>query len=212
MNLFTFQLLILASSLSAFALSIRSGLVPQEVANACPSAQVLSSSTTKIDGQDVVRQVLSCPGGNFTSSLRAIDRTLSSRGLTEYPAIEARSAAECTTPAAECQCGQPVICGCFGETVGPSAADCTALIGSLPVIASITGPTFIIQPGTVHTTSLRSCAISFTNLGETPEEFCWDDLANQANGEMSCMSSPPFSNAVCMAETQRFVFHLGEAV
>ena len=69
-----------------------------------------------------------------------------------------------------------VVCGCFGENINPAAADCSALINSLPVIASITGPTFIIQPGTVHTTSLRTCSISFTNLGTTPEEFCWDDL------------------------------------
>ena len=106
MKFFTSQLIILASSLGAFALSVRSGTVPLRVAEACPSARVLDSSTVNVNGQDIVRQVLSCPDSNFASSLLSESSMLSPRGFVEHSALEARSAAECTTPAAECQCGQ----------------------------------------------------------------------------------------------------------
>ncbi|OCB84026.1 hypothetical protein A7U60_g8697 [Sanghuangporus baumii] len=210
MKLFTAQLFVLASSLTSFALSIRTGSIPQSLADACPSAHVVSSSTIIVDGQDIVRQVFSCPDGNLTVPAIPEANLIPSSNIAQRSVIEARSAAECTTPAAECQCGQAVICDCFGDTVAQTAADCTALIGSLPVISSIAGPTFIVQPGTVHTTSLRTCSVSFTNLGSTPEEFCWDDLATQANSEIACINQR--NEATCVAETQRFVIHMGVAV
>ncbi|KAL5522598.1 hypothetical protein ACEPAG_8615 [Sanghuangporus baumii] len=210
MKLFTAQLFVLASSLSSFALNIRTGSIPQSLVDACPSAQVVSSSTITVGGQDVVSQVFSCPDGNLTVPAISEANLIPSSNIAQRSAFEARSAAECTTPAAECQCGQAVTCGCFGDTVSQTATDCTALIGSFPVISSLEGPTFIIQPGTVHTTSLRTCSVSFTNLGSTSEEYCWDDLATQANNEMSCINEK--DEATCVAETQRFVIHMGVAV
>lgn len=68
MKFLSSQLSILAGALSTFALSNHVGTVPQRVTEACPFAQILSSSTVNVHGQDVVLQVLSCPVSNFTSS------------------------------------------------------------------------------------------------------------------------------------------------
>ncbi|KAL5499124.1 hypothetical protein ACEPAH_1642 [Sanghuangporus vaninii] len=181
MKLFTAQLFVLASSLTSFALSVRTGSIPQSLVDACPSAHVISSSTIIVDGQDVVRQVFSCPDGNLTAPAIPEANLIPSSNIAQRSAIEARSAAECTTPAAECQCGQVAVCGCFGDT-----------------------------PGTVHATSLRTCAVSFTNLGSTAEEYCWDDLATQVNSEIGCINER--NEVTCVAETQRFVIHMGVAV
>ncbi|KAL5522599.1 hypothetical protein ACEPAG_8616 [Sanghuangporus baumii] len=210
MKLFTVQLFVVVGALSAFASSIRAGSIPKSLADACPSVQVVSSSTITVDGQEIVRQVVSCPGGNLTTLATPEAKLVHSSAIADRSVIEARSAAECTTPASECQCGQQAICGCFGETIGSNPSDCTALIGSLPVISSISGPTFIIQPGTVHTTSLRTCTVSFTNLGSTAEEYCWDDLGTLANNEMFCINEG--GDTTCAAENQRFVVHLGATV
>ena len=107
MRLFTAQLFILVSSLSTFAISIRSGSVPHSLASVCPSVEVVSSSTVNINGEEVVRQVFSCPDGNLTvPAIPGVDLA-QSRHNSERSLIQARGAAECTTPAAECQCGQP---------------------------------------------------------------------------------------------------------
>ncbi|EJC97666.1 uncharacterized protein FOMMEDRAFT_32433 [Fomitiporia mediterranea MF3/22] len=232
MKTFSAQLILLASCLGTFALSVRS--VPQAVVNDCPSAQEVSSSVISVNGEKILRQVFECPEGNFTSA--SFDpskaRVLNSRSL-----FEERSQAECTTPNPECQCGSsvniPVECGCFEDSSGPSSSDCNSLLGSTPVIASIQGPTFIVGPNQVHSLTLRTCTLGFINLASTNSEYCWDDLvsssdflsslnesilkmirsslsqANSMNSVFSCMTDSPIASAVCVALDQRFVSRLG---
>ncbi|EJC97663.1 uncharacterized protein FOMMEDRAFT_137555 [Fomitiporia mediterranea MF3/22] len=206
MKSFAAQLVILASCLNVFALSVRS--VPQAVANECSSAQEVSSSVISVNGLDIVRQVFDCPDGNFTSASVGSSnvRILNSRSL-----LEERSQSECTTPNPECQCGASVECGCFEENTAPSSSDCSSLLGSTPIIASLQGPTFSIPSNQVHALSLRTCTIAVVNLASTTTEYCWDDLSSSLNSVMSCMNEASFANAVCLALDQRFVSRLGRS-
>ena len=191
-KLFCATVAVLACTISTQAIRVLS--VPRSVADLCPDAQVLGSSAFSVGEYDIVHQTFACPDGNF--SIEAFSNIISDHSPSRPPSLEARSQAECTTPETTCQCGTPGIpivliskinwsdscctvdCACFTDGIPPSTNDCRNLIASTAVISSLQGPTFMIQPNTIHAITLNTCTLGFLNLANFVEEFCWDDFVS----------------------------------
>ncbi|KAL5521593.1 hypothetical protein ACEPAF_2341 [Sanghuangporus sanghuang] len=178
-TLFASKLFILASAVCAQAAQI-----PRSVADACPNAKEVESKSITVNGHEVVHQTFSCSDGHLDAE--AFSSAISASSIPGLSSLEVRSQVECTTPATICQCGiaglfVAVDCTCFIDGTLPSESDCETLIGSTGVIASLQGPTFMVQPKNFHVISLNTCSLGFLNLANFTEEFCWDDLGSQGN-------------------------------
>ncbi|KAL5480908.1 hypothetical protein ACEPAI_9849 [Sanghuangporus weigelae] len=197
--------LTLACAIGAQALHVPS--LPRSVTDVCPGAQEIESSTFNVNDFEFVRQTFACPNGNF--SVETFSNMNSASSIPHLSSLEARSQAECTTPATTCQCGTAVDCACFTDGIAPSTSDCRTLIGSTNVIASTQGPTFMVQPNALHTITLSTCTLGFLNLASFVEEFCWDDLASQANTVVGCF--PGLTSGYCLSNNQHYLTRLGHS-
>ncbi|KAL5499122.1 hypothetical protein ACEPAH_1640 [Sanghuangporus vaninii] len=189
------KLLTLACAIGAQAFHVRS--LPRSVTDVCPGAQEVESSTFNVNDLEFVRQTFVCPNGNF--SVEAFSDTNSASSIPHLSSLEARSQVECTTPATTCQCGTAVDCACFTDGIAPSTSDCRTLIGSTGVIASTQGPTFMIQPDTLHAITLNTCTLGFLNLASFVEEFCWDDLVSYVR----CIASSLMTDSIIICRLVR---------
>ncbi|KAI5117700.1 hypothetical protein M0805_007769 [Coniferiporia weirii] len=192
----TTSLLILALSLVAFGANLHVRTPGSSGTDNCPSAQVVSTSTYVVDGHEIQRQTFTCPDGGLTKA--------ASTGKTiPRSAFEKRNAAECKNPAPECQCGTSFNCNCQGLTAtAPASGDCTILIDSMSVIAQTEGPTFIVEPDDFELIFFHTCALEFTNLGDFPMEYCWENIANIGDllNEVCFETAPSSSAAACSAD------------
>ncbi|KAL5514372.1 hypothetical protein ACEPAG_2460 [Sanghuangporus baumii] len=206
------KLFILASVICVHAAEI-----PRSIADACPDAKELESSSISVNGHEVVHQTFTCSDGHLDAE--GISSAISSSSVARLSSLEVRSQTECTTPATICQCGIAdhfiaVDCTCFIDGTLPSESDCETLIGSTGVIASLQGPTFMVQPKNFHVISLNTCSLGFLNLANFTEEFCWDDLGSQGNSLVAsgCFGGNiGFTSGVCLSTNQRYLTRLGHS-
>ncbi|EJD00462.1 uncharacterized protein FOMMEDRAFT_148236 [Fomitiporia mediterranea MF3/22] len=174
MKLLSASLLVLSLSLGSFGARLveRSKFSAKEK---CPSAVQVASTTINANGIEIVRQSFYCPDGSLVKAGVPVGngKTFASS------ALERRNAAECKTPAPECQCGTAFSCECQNVTAkAPASGDCNTLVNSLSVVSQAAGPTFIVQPDSFELVSFNTCALEFTSFSNTPLEYCWDELAN----------------------------------
>ncbi|KAL5514373.1 hypothetical protein ACEPAG_2461 [Sanghuangporus baumii] len=207
MNFLTAKSFLLVFVIGSYALRTRSSITPS-LLDFCPSVQEISSSTISIDGHEILHQVLSCLDGNVNAS--SISTRISSHLPKKRTLIADRSAAECTTPNPECQCGTAVDnCGCINNGPTPSSEDCNTLVASLPIISTLNGRTFIVAPNTLMSITLNTCQFGLLNMASTNTEYCWDDMAVSGNDIKFCMSSIDFASGACVADDERFLIFLG---
>ncbi|KAI5122258.1 hypothetical protein M0805_007122 [Coniferiporia weirii] len=191
----TTSLLVLALSLGAFGANLHVRTPGFSGTDKCPSAQVVSTSTYVVDGHEIQRQTFTCPDGSLTKA--------ASTGKTiPRSAFEKRNAAECRNPAPECQCGTSFDCECQDVTAtAPASGDCTILIDSTSVIAQTEGSTFIVQPDNFELITFQTCALEFTNLGTSPLEYCWDEIASTGGlVNQVCFEAAAGTAAACTAD------------
>ncbi|THH09946.1 hypothetical protein EW145_g1650 [Phellinidium pouzarii] len=164
----------------------------------CPSAEVVSSSNFTVNGHVIQRQTFSCPDGSLTKREPV---SSSSRMIRSNP-LEKRNAAECRTPAPECQCGQSFVCECQDVTAeAPVPGDCTILIDSTQVLAQTEGSTFIVQPDNFELITFQTCALEFTNQGSSALEYCWDEIGSTGGlVNQVCFEAAAGTAAACNAD------------
>ena len=101
MLLTTIFLLLLIPSLSGIAEAVNSKVLQGRGLSSCPSAVLVNSTTINVDGNEIQRATFSCPEGESFARTNGRERNSPS---TPFGHLR-RNAAECRTPAPECQCG-----------------------------------------------------------------------------------------------------------
>jgi len=172
----------------------------------CPTAQVVQTQLIQVGEHTVNHTTFACPDTSLRktpSKKRSSARSFPGG----FQAFEKRNAAECRTPAPECQCGQDFVCECQDVTAdAPVSSDCTTLAETAAVIAQVQGPTFLTQPDNFELISFQTCALEFTNEGTSTLEYCWDELASTGTlVNQECFENNAGTAASCDADDDLFL-------
>ncbi|KAL5480359.1 hypothetical protein ACEPAI_1629 [Sanghuangporus weigelae] len=180
MKLLTISVFFLSYSIANFIMIIVAEAIQIPGLADCPSVAVVDSVTINVDGNEIQSTTFQCMDADLSE--RAVTHSLPRSLLSSPLDLLRRNAAECKTPAPECQCGLQSGCSCPQSTArAPDNGDCLTLIDSLQVISQLVGTTFIVPSQGLELLQFQTCAIEWINLSSLTLEYCWDELGTLAS-------------------------------
>ncbi|OCB91587.1 hypothetical protein A7U60_g1158 [Sanghuangporus baumii] len=163
----------------------------------CPSAVEVNSTIINANGNEIQSRTFICLDDSL--STHAATTSQPRKSFNSPSELLRRSAAECKTPAPECQCGLQFGCSCSQLTPSaPEGGDCRTLIDALQVISQAGGPTFTVPSSGVLLLEFQTCAIEWINLRNAPLEYCWDELGTLVSlTDEECLIPAVSTGAAC---------------
>ncbi|KAL5480357.1 hypothetical protein ACEPAI_1627 [Sanghuangporus weigelae] len=195
MRLLAVYALFLSYSFGSFATTLDLRAVQSHRLASCPSAIEVNSTIVNSNGNEIQSRSFICLDDSSHAAMTSQPRK-SFNGPSE---LLRRNAAECKTPAPECQCGLQFGCSCIQLTPSaPEDGDCLILIDALQVISQAGGPTFTVPSSGVQLLEFQTCAIEWINLRNAPLEYCWDELGTLVSlTNQECLIPAVSTGAAC---------------
>ncbi|OCB91585.1 hypothetical protein A7U60_g1156 [Sanghuangporus baumii] len=197
MKLLTISVFFLSYSIASFIMIIETEAVQIPGLTDCPSVAVVDSVTINVNGNGIQSTTLKCMDADLSERAATHSRP---RNLLSGPSdLLRRNAAECKTPAPECQCGLQFGCSCPQSTSrAPDNGDCLTLIDSLQVISQLVGTTFTVPSQGLELLQFQTCAIEWINQSRDTLEYCWDELGTLASiANQQCLLPAVSTEGAC---------------
>ncbi|KAL5500991.1 hypothetical protein ACEPAH_9378 [Sanghuangporus vaninii] len=191
--------LFLSYSFGSLATTLDLRAVQSHGLASCPSAIEVNSTIINANGNEIQSRTFICPDDSLSTHAAMTSQL---RKLFNGPSeLLRRNAAECKTPAPECQCGLQSGCSCSHLTPSaPESGDCLTLIDALQVISQAGGLTFTVPSSGVQLLEFQTCAIEWINLRSGPSEYCWDELGTLVSlTDEECLIPGVSTGATCTA-------------
>ncbi|KAL5500993.1 hypothetical protein ACEPAH_9380 [Sanghuangporus vaninii] len=208
MELLTIPVFFLSYSIASFILIIEAEAVQIPGLTECHSVAVVDSITININGNGIQSTTFKCMDADFSEHATSHSRP---RNLLSGPwELLRRNAAECKTPAPECQCGLQFACSCPQSTSrAPDNGDCLTLIDSLQVISQLVGTTFTVPSQGLELLQFQTCAIEWINQSRDTLEYCWDELGTLASTtNQQCLLPAVSTEGACAAADGLWIMNM----
>ncbi|TFY76694.1 hypothetical protein EWM64_g7317 [Hericium alpestre] len=145
-----------------------------------------------------------------TDTLTLIGTTTETDTITDTATVTATATITETPPPLPSPsdvCGKTCTTTCSedGGQLPPDSDDCQVIKDSIAIFEGNSGPTFTVDPLHIQQLVFGTCRYFFENLGTTPLEYCWQDLATTGGlaGTQCFPPNTPFSTlAICESADQ----------